>query len=304
MKKGTKQLIAGGAGCLGLVSSFVIGAPTLMMLGVGIGCFAAVQMLIEADLDPHEVKFSGGVTGEDILRVTTQIDDAVRFIQELAQEVPDFGATLVELADVLNLLRETFGKDPGALTRASSFPTYLRMVESSLGGYRELHRLPVRTKDWETSLRNTEATTGTVVMAFRQLVVDLSDQKRTSLEVDTNTLRRLLGEAAQQYTASALPKPDAPSASAQTGANHESAATGRRGALCRRRDRSGLMVPAHHEARAEPTAGKGGAGAKGRSLYPKGRRGAERWLHRKPLRPFGYRLLNEAGGRHTVCFNT
>ena len=77
MKKGTKQLIAGGAGCLGLVSSFVIGAPTLMMLGVGIGCFAAVQMLIEADLDPHEVKFSGGVTGEDILRVTTQIDDAV-----------------------------------------------------------------------------------------------------------------------------------------------------------------------------------------------------------------------------------
>ena len=84
------------------------------------------------------------------------------------------------------------------------------MVESSLEGYRELHRLPVRTKDWETSLRNTEATTGTVVMAFRQLVVNLSDQKRTSLEVDTNTLRRLLGEAAQQYTASALPKPDAP----------------------------------------------------------------------------------------------
>jgi hypothetical protein len=211
VKKGTKQLIAGAAGCLGLlVSSFVIGAPTLMTLGVGIGCFAAVQLLIEADLDPHEVKFSGGVTGEDMLRVTTQIDDAVRFIQELAQEVPDFGATLVELADVLNLLRETFGKDPGALTRASSFPTYLRMVESSLEGYRELHRLPVRTKDWETSLRNTEATTGTVVMAFRQLVVDLSDQKRTSLEVDTNTLRRLLGEAAQQYTASALPKPDAP----------------------------------------------------------------------------------------------
>ena len=30
-----------------------------------------------------------------------------------------------------------------------------------------------------------------------------------------------------------------------------------------------------------------------------------RWLHRKPLRPFGYRLLNEAAGRrHTVCFNT
>ena len=57
----------------------------------------------------------------------------------------------------------------------------------------------MRTKDWETSLRNTEATTATVVMAFRQLVVDLSDQKRTSLEVDTNTLRRLLGEAAQQY---------------------------------------------------------------------------------------------------------
>src|SRR5208337_2219498 len=33
-------------------------------------------------------------------------------------------------------------------------------------------------------------------------------------------------------------------------------------------------------------------GSKGRSLYPKGRR--RRWLHRKPLRPFGYRLLNEA----------
>jgi len=30
-----------------------------------------------------------------------------------------------------------------------------------------------------------------------------------------------------------------------------------------------------------------------------------RWLQRKPLRPFEYRLLNEAGGRrHTVCFNT
>ena len=28
-----------------------------------------------------------------------------------------------------------------------------------------------------------------------------------------------------------------------------------------------------------------------------------RWLHRKRLRPFGYRLLNEAAGRHTVCFN-
>src|SRR5208282_4074410 len=28
-----------------------------------------------------------------------------------------------------------------------------------------------------------------------------------------------------------------------------------------------------------------------------------RWLHRKGLRPFGYRLLNEAAGRHTVCFN-
>src|SRR5271157_1874351 len=41
---------------------------------------------------------------------------------------------------------------------------------------------------------------------------------------------------------------------------------------------------------------------KGRSLYTKGRR--RRWLHRKPLRPFGYRLLNEAAGRHTVCFNT
>src|SRR5208283_5989530 len=27
----------------------------------------------------------------------------------------------------------------------------------------------------------------------------------------------------------------------------------------------------------------------GRSLYPKGR--VRRWLHRKPLRPFGYRLL-------------
>jgi hypothetical protein len=28
-------------------------------------------------------------------------------------------------------------------------------------------------------------------------------------------------------------------------------------------------------------------------------------LHRKPLRPFGYRLLNEAGGRrHRICFNT
>jgi len=41
---------------------------------------------------------------------------------------------------------------------------------------------------------------------------------------------------------------------------------------------------------------------KGRSLYPKGRR--RRWLHHKPFRPFGYRLLNEALGRHTVCFNT
>src|SRR5208337_4541697 len=40
----------------------------------------------------------------------------------------------------------------------------------------------------------------------------------------------------------------------------------------------------------------------GRSLYTKGRR--RRWLHRKPFRPFGYGLLNEAGGRHTVCFNT
>src|SRR5271166_1539837 len=40
----------------------------------------------------------------------------------------------------------------------------------------------------------------------------------------------------------------------------------------------------------------------GRSLYPKGRR--RRWLHRKPLRPSGYRLLNEAAGRHTVCFDT
>src|SRR5271157_1568145 len=30
-----------------------------------------------------------------------------------------------------------------------------------------------------------------------------------------------------------------------------------------------------------------------------------RWLQRKPLRPFGYRLLNEAGGRrHRVCFNS
>src|SRR5208337_660059 len=38
---------------------------------------------------------------------------------------------------------------------------------------------------------------------------------------------------------------------------------------------------------------------KGRSLYTKGRR--RRWLHRKPFRPFGYRLLNEAVGRHTVC---
>jgi len=26
-------------------------------------------------------------------------------------------------------------------------------------------------------------------------------------------------------------------------------------------------------------------------------------LHRKRLRPFGYRLLNEAGGRQAVCFN-
>ena len=115
VNKGTKQVIAGGAGCLGLIGSFVIGTPTLMMLGVGIGCFAAVQLLIEADPDPHEVKFSGGVTGEDILRVTTQIEDAVCFIRELAHEVPDFGATLGELADVLNLLGETFGKDPGAL---------------------------------------------------------------------------------------------------------------------------------------------------------------------------------------------
>ena len=41
---------------------------------------------------------------------------------------------------------------------------------------------------------------------------------------------------------------------------------------------------------------------KGRSLYTKGRR--RRWLHRKPLRPFGYRLLNGAAGRHTVCSNT
>ena len=41
---------------------------------------------------------------------------------------------------------------------------------------------------------------------------------------------------------------------------------------------------------------------KGRSLYTKGLR--RRWLHRKRLRPFGYRLLNEAAGRHTVCFNT
>jgi hypothetical protein len=211
VNKGTKQVIAGGAGCLGLIGSFVIGTPTLMMLGVGIGCFAAVQLLIEADPDPHEVKFSGGVTGEDILRVTTQIEDAVCFIRELAHEVPDFGATLGELADVLNLLGETFGKDPGALTRASSFPTYLRMVENSLGRYRELRRLPVRTKDWETSLRNTEEMTDTVVKAFKQLVVDLSDQQRTTLDVDTNTLRRLLQEAAQQYAASAAPKPaDAP----------------------------------------------------------------------------------------------
>jgi len=44
-----------------------------------------------------------------------------------------------------------------------------------------------------------------------------------------------------------------------------------------------------------------GARRKGRSLYTKGRR--RRWLHRKPFRPFGYRLLNEAVGRHTVCFN-
>jgi len=47
--------------------------------------------------------------------------------------------------------------------------------------------------------------------------------------------------------------------------------------------------------------GEWGAG-KGRGLYPKGRR--KRWLHRKPFRPFGYRLLNEAVGRHTVCSNT
>ena len=199
------------------------------MLGVGIGCFAAVQMLIEADLDPHEVKFSGGVTGEDILRVTTQIDDAVRLHPRACPRGAGLRAPHWSSWRRTETSAGNLRQGPRCATRASSFPTYLRMVESSLGGYRELHRLPVRTKDWETSLRNTEATTGTVVMAFRQLVVDLSDQKRTSLEVDTNTLRRLLGEAAQQYTASALPEPDAPSALAQTGANHESAATGRRG---------------------------------------------------------------------------
>ena len=38
---------------------------------------------------------------------------------------------------------------------------------------------------------------------------------------------------------------------------------------------------------------------KGRSLYPKGLR--RRWPYRKPLRPFGYRLLNEAASRWADC---
>ena len=69
-------------------------------------------------------------------------------------------------------------------------------------------------------------------------------------------------------------------------------------------DRSGTL----HYSRPRPYPlqdGKFVAGRKieeGRSLYTKGRR--RRWLHRKPFRPFGYRLLNEAVGRHTVCFNT
>ena len=37
----------------------------------------------------------------------------------------------------------------------------------------------------------------------------------------------------------------------------------------------------------------------GRSLYPKGLR--RRWPYRKPLRPFGYRLLNEAASRWADC---
>ncbi len=42
-----------------------------------------------------------------------------------------------------------------------------------------------------------------------------------------------------------------------------------------------------------------GGGEKGRSLYPKGLR--RRWPHHKPLRPFGYRLLNEAASRWADC---
>ena len=44
----------------------------------------------------------------------------------------------------------------------------------------------------------------------------------------------------------------------------------------------------------------GPAVEKGRSLYPKGQR--RRWLHRKPSRPFGYRLLERSRDGHGVCF--
>jgi len=68
---------------------------------------------------------------------------------------------------------------------------------------------------------------------------------------------------------------------------------------------SGSRIPAQRLYRTNFFTGTGRARGREKEEACTRRAGARRrWLHRKPLRPFGYRLLNEAAGRHTVCFNT